>query len=195
MVGFGNAERIKKGRCILMFKRLFSFSNPVGMVLTAAAIILSVSPEARKGTRKVLVKGAAALLSVGDQVKHLTIGARKELGTFVEEAKVEKEQIDLPDFSDMIKQTGEATKSKMNKVLDNMKSTMEKTTFGLSHSMEMGEEFSEHIEEPTVPREPVKKRTSKMDIPNSEDITSQFKVQNVLSNKTYHSLNKKPPIQ
>ena len=78
-----------------MFKRLFSFSNPVGMVLTAAAIILSVSPEARKGTRKVLVKGAAALLSVGDQVKHLTIGARKELGTFVEEAKVEKEQIDL----------------------------------------------------------------------------------------------------
>lgn len=178
-----------------MFKRLFSFSNPVGMVLTAAAIILSVSPEARKGTRKVLVKGAAALLSVGDQVKHLTIGARKELGTFVEEAKVEKEQIDLPDFSDMIKQTGEATKSKMNKVLDNMKSTMEKTTFGLSHSMEMGEEFSEHIEEPTVPREPVKKRTSKMDIPNSEDITSQFKVQNVLSNKSYHSLNKKPPIQ
>ena len=179
-----------------MFKRLFSFSNPVGMVFTAAAIILSVSPEARKGTRKVLVKGAAALLSVGDQVKHLTIGARKELGTFVEEAKVEKEQNILPDFSEMIKQTGEATKSKMNKVLDDMKSTMEKkTTFGLSHSMEMGEEFSEHIEEPTVPKAPVKKRTSKMNIPNSEDITSQFKVQNVLSNKTYHSLNKKPPIQ
>ena len=109
-----------------MFKRLFSFSNPVGMVFAAAAIILSVSPEARKGTRKVLVKGAAALLSVGDQVKHLTIGARKELGTFVEEAKVEKEQIDLPDFSEMIKQTGETTKSKMNKVLDDMKSTMEK---------------------------------------------------------------------
>ena len=48
-------------------------------------------------------------------------------------------------FSEMIKQTGEATKSKMNKVLDDMKSTMEKkTTSGVSHSMEMGEEFSEH---------------------------------------------------
>ena len=73
-----------------MFKRLFSFSNPVGMVLTAAAIILSVSPEARKGTRKVLVKGAAALLSVGDQVKHLTIGARKELGPLLKKQKWKK---------------------------------------------------------------------------------------------------------
>ena len=101
----------------------------------------------------------------------------------------------MPDFSEMIKQTGETTKSKMNKVMDDMKSTMEKTTFGLSHSMEMSEEFSEHIEEPTVPKTPVKKRTNKMNIPNSEGITSQFNAQNVLSNKSYHSLNKKPPIQ
>jgi hypothetical protein len=178
-----------------MFKRLFSFSNPVGIVFTAAAIILSISPEARKGTRKVLVKGAAALLSVGDQVKHLTIGARKELGTFVEEAKVEKEQIAMPDFSEMIKQTGETTKSKMNKVMDDMKSTMEKTTFGLSHSMEMSEEFSEHIEEPTVPKTSVNKKVNKMNIPNNEGVSSQYNVQNVLSNQSYHSLNKKPPIQ
>lgn len=73
-----------------MFKRLFSFSNPLGIALTATAVILTLSPEARKGTRKVLVKGAAALLSVGDQVKELTVGARKQIGTIVEEAKVEK---------------------------------------------------------------------------------------------------------
>jgi hypothetical protein len=179
-----------------MFKRFFSLSNPVGMVITAAAIILSVSPEARKGTRKVLVKGVAALLSVGDQVKQLTIGARKELGTFVEEAKEEKDQMDLPDFSEMVKHTGEATKLKVSKVVDNMKSTMEKTTFGLSHSMEMGEEFIENtFEEPAIPKAPVKKRANKMKKSNSEDITLQQNVQNVLSNETYNHLIKKPPIQ
>ena len=76
-----------------MFKRLFSLSNPLGIAFTAAALILTLSPEARKGTRKLLVRGAAALLSVGDQVKQLTVGARKEIGHIVEEAKVEKEQM------------------------------------------------------------------------------------------------------
>ena len=35
-----------------------------------------------------------------------------------------------------------------------------------------------------------------MNIPKSErGVSSQHNVQNVLSNKTYNSLNKKPPIQ
>ena len=59
-----------------MFKRLLG--NPIGIAISAAALILTISPEARNGTRKLIVKGTAALLSVGDQVKQLSIGARKK---------------------------------------------------------------------------------------------------------------------
>ena len=71
-----------------MFKRLLS--SPLGIAFTAAALVLTISPEARNGTRKLIVKGTAALLSAGDQVKQLTIGARKEIGHLVEEAREEK---------------------------------------------------------------------------------------------------------
>lgn len=43
--------------------------SPVGMVLTAAAVVFAISPEARKFTRRMAVKGLARVLSAVDQLK------------------------------------------------------------------------------------------------------------------------------
>ncbi|WP_180954621.1 hypothetical protein [Bacillus sp. V5-8f] len=181
-----------------MLKRLLSFSNPLGIAFTAAAIILTVSPEARKGTRKMLVKGAGALLSVGDQVKMLTLGARKELGTFVDEAKVEKEQMALPDFSEMMKNVGQNTKTKMNSVFDDMKFPVEKPLSGLSHAMETSEEFMDHnfrelnddLTNGTVTKKPAKKVAVK-----KKNIHVQHNAPNVLSDQAFNTLISKPTIE
>jgi hypothetical protein len=183
-----------------MFKRLFSLRNPLGIAISAAAIILTLSPEARKGTRKVLVKGAAALLSVGDQVRGLTVGARKELGTIVKEAQVEKEQMVLPDFSEMIKKAGESTKSKMTSVFDDMKFTSETRTPDLAHSMEMGEEFFENNMN-GIQEEMVDKHSSNFKNVNKRKITKPINARtpnnafNVMSDKTFNSVIGKPPIE
>ncbi|WP_141432060.1 hypothetical protein [Bacillus sp. 03113] len=177
-----------------MFKRLFSFNNPLGIALSAAAIILTLSPNARRATRKMVVKGAAALLSVGDQVKELSSTARKEIGTIAEEAKVEKEQMNLPDFSEMIKNAGETTKSKMSHVFDDMKFTMEKPASSFSHSMEAGEELIDHTIDHT-PKAPVSKNARNKSIPKKKSTRTQNNVQNVLSDKSFNSLMGKPPLQ
>ncbi|PLR78733.1 hypothetical protein CU633_04070 [Bacillus sp. V3-13] len=178
-----------------MFKRLFSLNNPLGIALTAAAIILSLSPEARRGTRKALVKGAAALLSVGDQVKMLTLGARKELGTIVADAKVEKEQMALPDFSDMMKNVKDTTKSKYNQVFDDMKLTKEKTP----HAMEISEELMDHtinqFGDEAARKAPVGKKTHKKAAQKNKNHQATGNVQNVLSDKAFNSMIGKPPIQ
>ena len=119
-----------------MFKKFFSLSNPLGLALTAATLILSLSPEARRGTRKLLVKGTAAVLSIGDQVKELSGGARKQLGSFVNEAKAEKER--LPEFSEMIKEAGESMKESVNDMAGKMKQSVQTTT---SFAMESSEEL------------------------------------------------------
>lgn len=85
-----------------MFKKLFSISNPVGLVITSATIVLAFSPSARKGTRRLLVKGAGAALALGDQVKGLTTSVRKQFSMLVEEAKAEKEMM-IPDVSETMK--------------------------------------------------------------------------------------------
>ncbi|MFC3884033.1 hypothetical protein ACFOU2_11245 [Bacillus songklensis] len=86
-----------------MLKKLFSFSNPVGLVITSATLILALSPEARRGTKKLLVKGAGAALALGDQMKGLTSGMRMQLGSFMEDAKAEKEQMLLSDGAQSIR--------------------------------------------------------------------------------------------
>ena len=179
-----------------MFKRLFSLNNPLGIAFTAAALILSLSPEARKGTRKVLVKGAAALLSVGDQVKHLTVGARKEIGHIVEDARVEKEQMELPDFSEMVKNVGDSTKTKMNQVFNNMKINKEEAPFGYAHSMEVSEEFMDDIQENVAQnQDPPPRKTKKKNITKNNSMSINKNVQNVLSDNTFNSLLEKPPFQ
>ena len=181
-----------------MFKRLFSFNNPLGIAFTAAALILSLSPEARRGTRKVLVKGAAALLSVGDQVKHLTVGARKEIGHIVEDARVEKEQMELPDFSEMVKNVGDSTKTKMNQVFNNMKMNKEEASSGFAHSMEISEEFMDDIQENVVHNQappPPTRKTKKNNTTKNNSMTINKNVQNVLSDNTFNSLIERPPFQ
>jgi len=42
---------------------------PFGIALAAAGLLLASSPEARKGARKLAVKGAEVLLEVSDQIK------------------------------------------------------------------------------------------------------------------------------
>jgi hypothetical protein len=86
-----------------MLKKLFSFSNPVGLAIASATLILALSPEARRGTRKLLVKGAGAALALGDQMKGMTSGMRLQLGSFMEEARAEKEQTLLSDGAQSIK--------------------------------------------------------------------------------------------
>ncbi|TKH41345.1 hypothetical protein C1I60_18280 [Paenibacillus terrae] len=43
--------------------------SPLGIIFTAAALALAVSPEARKAARKLAVKGAGIVLELADQVK------------------------------------------------------------------------------------------------------------------------------
>lgn len=43
--------------------------SPFGALLAVTAAVLALSPEARKGARKLAVKGAKALLDLTDQVK------------------------------------------------------------------------------------------------------------------------------
>ena len=119
-----------------MFKKFFSLSNPLGLAITAATLILSLSPEARRGTRKLLGKGAAAVLSIGDQVKELSGGARKQLGVVVNEAKAEKES--LPEFSEMIKEAGESMKESVNDMAGKMKQSIQTTS---AFAMESAEEL------------------------------------------------------
>lgn len=46
--------------------------SPIGIALAAAAVLLAVSPEARKGVRRLAVKGTGAVLDKTDQLKNAT---------------------------------------------------------------------------------------------------------------------------
>ncbi|RNC29334.1 MAG: hypothetical protein AWM53_00687 [Candidatus Dichloromethanomonas elyunquensis] len=50
---------------------MFDFikKSPLGFLLTAGAVILALSPEAREGERKIAVKGAAVILDAVDKAK------------------------------------------------------------------------------------------------------------------------------
>ena len=48
----------------------FIKKSPLGFILGAAAIVLAVSPEAREGARKAIVKGTTVVLNFVDQVKN-----------------------------------------------------------------------------------------------------------------------------
>lgn len=55
------------GEGFIMLK--FIKKSPFGFIVAAAALVLVASPEAREESRKVLVKGTAAVLNFIDQVK------------------------------------------------------------------------------------------------------------------------------
>jgi hypothetical protein len=50
-----------------------NLSSPLGIALTVAGVILALSPEARRATRRLLVKGTAAVLGAVDQAKGRTL--------------------------------------------------------------------------------------------------------------------------
>ena len=64
----------------------------------------------------------------------------------VQDAKEEKEQLTVPDFSEMVKNVGESTKTKVNQVFQDMKMNVGEPT-NFAHSMEMGEELSGDLQE------------------------------------------------
>lgn len=175
-----------------MFKRLLG--NPIGIAISAAALILTISPEARNGTRKLIVKGTAALLSVGDQVKQLSIGARNEMKHLVEDAKEEKEQLIVPDFSEMVKNVGESTKTKVNQVFHDMKMNVGEPT-NFAHSMEMGEELSGGLQKELLQDvAPTPKKYRKNNPKNNKGVLDPD-VQNVLSDEAINNAISKPPLK
>lgn len=62
--------------------------SPLGMVLGAAVVLLAVSPDARRAVRKGLVRALAAGLALGEEVRDLSQGVRKELTALVAEAQL-----------------------------------------------------------------------------------------------------------
>lgn len=48
----------------------FIRKSPLGFILTAAAVILALSPEAREGARKMAVKGTGAILDVVEKARN-----------------------------------------------------------------------------------------------------------------------------
>ncbi|TYR80256.1 hypothetical protein FZC66_14100 [Priestia megaterium] len=115
-----------------MLKKLFSFNNPISWI-SAAALILALSPEARKGTRKLLVKGTGAVLSLGDSVKTFALGSREEVGKFLEDAKAEKEQINIPV---MLENSGEKMKQGFEHAKEKSKETFVKTKQSMDNIFE-----------------------------------------------------------
>jgi len=102
-------------------KKLFPFNNPLGIVLTSAALILTISPEARRGTRKALVKGMGAALALGDQVKGLTSGVRHQMTALLSEAKHEKETMNFQQIPDTMREMKEKSVSKTQEAMTQMK--------------------------------------------------------------------------
>lgn len=101
----------------------FLLSNPLGIIITAATLILTVSPEARRGTKKLLVKGVGSALALGDQIKHLSTGARLQLSSIMEEAKHEKETMELPNMKDAMFEMTERGMEKSKETIHQAKET------------------------------------------------------------------------
>ncbi|MGZ0041097.1 hypothetical protein [Paenibacillus ottowii] len=59
--------------------------SPLGFIFAATALVLAVSPEARKAARQVAVKGAGIMLELVDQVKDRTRELPSAEATFKEE--------------------------------------------------------------------------------------------------------------
>ncbi|MFC0522064.1 hypothetical protein ACFFGV_00480 [Pontibacillus salicampi] len=117
-----------------MWKKLMSINNPWGW-LTAGVLVLTFSEDARKGTRKALVKGVGASMYLGDQVKKLASGTGKGFTHLLEEAKEEKEHMSLSDgmgdsmkagmydAADKTKETYYKTKERIGNIFDNPSDT------------------------------------------------------------------------
>jgi hypothetical protein len=73
--------------------------SPLGIVFVAAAVILSVSPDARKTARKWAVRGTELLLELTDQVKHAAAGIGNQGKSSTNNTMQEKRHTRLHDDS------------------------------------------------------------------------------------------------
>lgn len=62
--------------------------SPLGMALGIGLVVLAISPDARRLVRKGLVRALAAGLALGEEVRDLTQGVRKEITAIVAEAQL-----------------------------------------------------------------------------------------------------------
>jgi hypothetical protein len=59
-----------------MFKKM-NVSSPLGIALSVAAIVIALSPEARKTARRLMVRGTASVMDTMEQVGAITAGIVK----------------------------------------------------------------------------------------------------------------------
>jgi hypothetical protein len=151
-----------------MLKKFFSFNNPVGLVLSSAVLILTVSPQARKGTRKLLVKGTGAVLALGDQMKGLTIGVQKQLGSFMEKAKADRELTNPPHLSEMVKEGVDMVRHGVEEVATH-------TAYSMEISTEAADDFFDDFMVSHVSEEPVSKTNYSMEVAKEDTSDAFFK--------------------
>jgi hypothetical protein len=58
-----------------------------GFALAAAALLLALSPEARRTTRKMVIKTMESALDLSEKTKEATMNMRKQMQSVVEEAR------------------------------------------------------------------------------------------------------------
>lgn len=56
--------------------------SPVGIGLTAAAIVLTLSPRTRQATRQWVVRGIATVLGIADQVRYSISRATEQIKNY-----------------------------------------------------------------------------------------------------------------
>lgn len=61
-----------------MMKKILPTQSPLGFALTAGAVLFALSPRARKTTRRLAVKGTAAVMSMADQMREATAGMKNK---------------------------------------------------------------------------------------------------------------------
>ena len=75
--------------------------TPLGLAITAVTVVLSVSPEARKFTRNMAVKGIGAVMGAAEGIKDLTAGAREQMAGLISEARSQQTEDMSPLTFDM----------------------------------------------------------------------------------------------
>jgi hypothetical protein len=63
------------------------FKSPFGLALAAAALLLALSPEARKTARKLVIKATEAAIDLSERTKEATMSMKSQMQSVVEEAR------------------------------------------------------------------------------------------------------------
>jgi hypothetical protein len=61
--------------------------SPFGLALAAIALLLALSPEARKSARILAIKATETALELSEKTKEATVSMKKQFQSVVEEAR------------------------------------------------------------------------------------------------------------